>query len=221
MLNIFVTPGWYSSGFTTNLCSHGFSFSIFSPAPVVNWSYSYNWWSFTTLQYSSSFNKILLDFIPLMCTASVGSKQCRACIMPQKQTTQWPMHLFEYLCHPYNNWLWHHFRHCASETVDTEQLGILPVNTQHPWMKPLSGMNGPLCHFGPPWNKPENTSELSHDDQTVDTPWRHADMAKAWACATNPLQEDCVGWHHHKDEPKSKKYFAVLGYPEAARWRSG
>lgn len=146
---------------------------------------------------------------------SVGSKQCRACIMPQKQTTQWPMHLFEYLCHPYNNWLWHHFRQCASETVDTEQLGILPANTQHPWMKPLSGMNGPLCHFGPPWNEPENTSELSHDDQTVDTPWRHVDMAKALACATNPLQEDCVGWHHYKDDPKSKKYFAVLGYPDS------
>lgn len=102
---------------------------------------------------------------------------------------------------------------------DAEQLWILPASTQRPWMEPLSGMNGALCHFGAQWSKPENTSELSHEVSTEDTPWRQADMAKVWACATDPLQED---W---KEKPEAEKQFVylmqeprcvVLGCPLAA-----
>ena len=39
-------------------------------------------------------------------------------------------------------------------------------------------MNGPLCHFGVQRSEPENTSELSHEVKTEDTPWRQANMAK-------------------------------------------
>lgn len=55
--------------------------------------------------------------------------------------------------------------------------------TQCPWMEPLSGMNGPLCHFGARRSQPENPSELSHEVRTEDTPWRLADMAEEWAWA--------------------------------------
>lgn len=39
---------------------------------------------------------------------------------------------------------------------------------------------------------PKNTSELSHEVRTRDTPWRRGNMAKVWACAEHPLQEDWV-----------------------------
>lgn len=70
-------------------------------------------------------------------------------------------------------------------------------------MEALSGMNGPLCLFGAHWSRPENTSELSHEVRTRDTPWRQADTAKVWACAAHPLQEDCVCWHRRKDKPEA------------------
>lgn len=103
---------------------------------------------------------------------------------------------------------------------DVEQLWILPASTQRPWMEPLWGMNGSLCHFGEQWSKPENTSELSHEVRPEHTPWRRARMAKVWVCAANPLQKYCVWWHSWKNRLKKKfvyhmqePWWVVLGCP--------
>lgn len=55
-------------------------------------------------------------------------------------------------------------------------------------------MNGPLCSTGAESAKPENTSELSHEVRTRDTPWRWRarpkhELAPYGVCSVNV----CVG----------------------------
>lgn len=93
---------------------------------------------------------------------------------------------------------------------DAEQSGILPASTHHSWMKPLSGLNGPLCHLVLQRSGPEATSKLSHEVRTVDTPWRRRRAAKARVQATDPWEgRGC--WHCWKDKPEARKGFVVLG----------
>lgn len=155
---------------------------------------------------------IVLNHTDLLCLMSnisclktqVGSKPFKACKdnpPPHIQTKHWLICVFEYEDHLKQSRLWRHFHPRASEMEDIEQLRILWAITQHSWMEPLSAMNGPLCKPGAKSAKPENTSELSHEVRTRDTPWRQADTAEAWACTKRPSQGECMRWRNEREKP--------------------